>query len=188
MKDLIACCGLDCETCDARIATVTNDAALRQKTERLWSEMNHVPITKEMGEAVLATADIGKADKGRHTTTGREMFCSRFGGVLIDTPGMRELGAESADFGKTFDDIEELAKHCKFRDCIHVSEPGCAILEASENGTLKSRRFQNYCKLKNEAGYDGLTAKEIEVKKLERMFKDVGRMKNVRKYAKEKRK
>lgn len=141
-----------------------------------------------LGEAVLATADIGKADKGRHTTTGREMFCSRFGGVLIDTPGMRELGAESADLGKTFDDIEELAKHCKFRDCTHVSEPGCAILAALENGTLESRRFQNYCKLKNEAGYDGLTAKEIEVKKLERMFKDVGGMKNVRKYAKEKRK
>ena len=145
-------------------------------------------INRLLGEAALATADIGKADKGRHTTTGREMLCSPFGGVLIDTPGMRELGAESADLGKTFDDIDELARHCKFHDCTHVSEPGCAILEALENGTLESRRFQNYCKLKTEAGYDGLTAKKIEAKKFKRMFKDVGGMKNVKKYAKEKRK
>lgn len=145
-------------------------------------------INRLLGEDVLATANTGKADKGRHTTIAREMFCSPFGGVLIDTPGMRELGAESVDLGKTFDDIDELARQCKFHDCTHVSEPGCAILEALENGTLDSRRFQNYCKLKIEAGYDGLSAKEIEVKKLERMFKDVGGMKNVRKYANEKRK
>lgn len=145
-------------------------------------------INKLLGEEILATADIGKADKGRHTTTGREMFPSPFGGVLIDTPGMRELGAESADLGKTFDDIEELASRCKFHDCTHVNEPGCAILEALVNGTLDHRRFQNYSKLKTEAGYDGLNAKEIEVKKLERMFKDVGGMKNIRKFAKQQRK
>ncbi|RPF48243.1 ribosome biogenesis GTPase [Hydrogenoanaerobacterium saccharovorans] len=142
-------------------------------------------INKLLGEDVLTTADIGKADKGRHTTTGREMFSSPFGGVLIDTPGMRELGAESVDLGKTFDDIEELAGRCKFRDCTHTNEPGCAILDALANGTLDSRRFENYCKLKIEAGYDGLNAKEIEVKKLERMFKNVGGMKNMRKFAKE---
>lgn len=145
-------------------------------------------INKLLGEDILATADIGKADKGRHTTTGREMFPSPFGGVLIDTPGMRELGAESADLGKTFDDIEELASHCKFRDCTHTNEPDCAILEALAKGTLDRRRFENYCKLKIEAGYDGLNAKEIEIKKLERMFKDVGGMKNMRKFAKEQRK
>lgn len=145
-------------------------------------------INKLLGEDVLATADIGKADKGRHTTTGREMFSSPFGGVLIDTPGMRELGAESADLGKTFDDIEELVSQCRFHDCTHTNEPGCAILETLQNGTLDSRRYQNYCKLKTEAGYDGLNAKEIEIKKLERMFKDVGGMKNMRKFAKEQRK
>lgn len=145
-------------------------------------------INKLLGEEILATADIGKADKGRHTTTGREMFPSPFGGVLIDTPGMRELGAESADLGKTFDDIEELASRCKFHDCTHVNEPGCAILEALNNNTLDHRRFQNYCKLKTEASYDGLNAKEIEVKKLERMLKDVGGMKNMRKFSKQQRK
>ncbi len=145
-------------------------------------------INKLLGEDMLATSGIGKSDKGRHTTTGREMFPSHFGGVLIDTPGMRELGAESADLGKTFDDIEELVNRCKFHDCTHVNEPGCAILEALDNGTLDHRRFQNYCKLKTEAGYDGLHSKEIEVKKLDRMFKDVGGMKNMRKFAKEQRK
>lgn len=142
-------------------------------------------INRLLGEDVLATSEIGKTDKGRHTTTGREMFRSPFGGVLIDTPGMRELGAESVNLDKTFDDIEELAGCCKFHDCTHVSEPGCAILEALSNGALDSRRFENYRKLKIEAGYDGLNAKEIEVKKLERMFKDVGGMKNIRRFAKE---
>lgn len=145
-------------------------------------------INKLLGEEILATADTGKADKGRHTTTGREMFPSPFGGVLIDTPGMRELGAESVDLGKTFDEVEELASRCKFHDCAHINEPGCAILEALDNGTLDPRRFRNYAKLKTEAGYDGLKAKEIEVKKLERMFKDVGGMKNIRKFAKQQRK
>ncbi len=145
-------------------------------------------INKILGEDILATAELGNAEKGRHTTTGREMFRSPLGGVLIDTPGMRELGAYTADLGKTFDDIEELSKHCKFHNCTHTNEPDCAILEALEDGSLEQRRFDNYVKLKNEAGYEGLNAKEIEVKKLERMFKDVGGMKNMRKFAKEQRK
>lgn len=142
-------------------------------------------INKLIGEEVLATAGIGKADKGRHTTTGREMFRSSYGGVLIDTPGMRELGAESADIDKVFDDIEELANHCKFYDCTHTNERGCAILESLANGTLDHRRFQNYCKLKTEIGYDGLNAKEIEAKKMERMFKHIGGVKNRHKFVKE---
>ncbi len=145
-------------------------------------------INKLMGTEVLTTSEIGKADKGRHTTTGREMFLSPCGGVLIDTPGMRELGAESADLSKTFDDIEELASRCKFNNCTHTSEPGCTILQALSDGKLEQRRLDSYIKLKIEAGYDGLNSKEIEVKKLERMFKDVGGMKNIRKFAKEKRK
>lgn len=145
-------------------------------------------INKLMGTEVLTTNEIGKADKGRHTTTGREMFPSPFGGVLIDTPGMRELGAESADLSKTFDDIEELASRCKFNNCTHTSEPGCAILQALSDGKLEQRRLGSYLKLKIEAGYDGLNSKEIEVKKLERMFKDVGGMKKIRKFAKDKRK
>lgn len=145
-------------------------------------------INKLMGEEVLLTKEIGKADKGKHTTTGREMFPSPFGGVLIDTPGMRELGAESADLSKTFDDVEGLAAQCKFSNCTHTNEPGCAIIKALNEGIIDQRRLNSYLKLKKEAGYDGLNAKEIEIKKLERMFKDVGGMKNVRKFANDKRK
>ena len=145
-------------------------------------------INKLLGEEALRTKEIGKADKGRHTTTGREMFPSPFGGVLIDTPGMRELGAESADLSKTFEDVEGLATQCKFSNCTHTNEPGCAIIKAINEGVIDQRRLNSYLKLKIEAGYDGLNAKEIENKKLERMFKDVGGMKNARKFASEKRK
>lgn len=144
-------------------------------------------INRLLGTDALATSDIGKEDKGRHTTTGREMFISPFGGVLIDTPGMRELGAECADLSKTFDDIEALIEQCKFHDCSHTKEPGCAIQMALEDGSLSQRRWNNYCKLKDEAGYEGLSSKEIEEKKFERMFKDVGGMKNARKFAKKQR-
>lgn len=145
-------------------------------------------INRLLGTEMLDTSEIGKADKGRHTTTGREMFPSPFGGVLIDTPGMRELGADSVDLEKVFDDIEELACSCRFSDCTHTNEPGCGILQAVKDGTLEQRRVDSYLKLKTEAGYEGLNAREIENKKLERMFKEVGGMKNARKFAKEKRK
>lgn len=145
-------------------------------------------INKLLGAPVITTQEIGKGDKGRHTTTGREMFPCPLGGVVIDTPGMREMGAESADLSKTFAEIEELAQHCRFRDCAHTNEPGCAVLAAVETGELDSRRLESYHKLELEASYDGLSSKEIEVKKCERLFKDVGGMKNVRRYAREHRK
>ena len=141
-------------------------------------------INRLLGEEVLETKEIGKADKGRHTTTGREMFPCPLGGVVIDTPGMREMGAESVDLSRTFHEIEELASQCKFRDCSHTNEPGCAVLAALEDGRIDQRRLDSYFKLQHEAGYDGLSSKEIEVKKLERMFKEVGGMKNARKFAK----
>ena len=141
-------------------------------------------INTLLGEELLATAAIGNDDKGKHTTTCREMFPSPFGGVLIDTPGMRELGAESADLLTTFDDITELALSCKFHNCTHTNDPDCAITAALEDGTLDSRRFANYLKLRTEAGYDGLSSQQIEVKKLERF----GGMKKMRKVGKDQRK
>lgn len=144
-------------------------------------------INKLMGTEVLATGEIGKADKGRHTTTGRELFPLPCGGAVIDTPGMRELGAESVDLSKSFDDIETLAAGCKFANCTHTNEPGCEVRQALSDGVIDQRRLNSYFKLKQEAGYDGLNSKQIEVKKLERMFQEVGGMKNARKFAKEKR-
>lgn len=141
-------------------------------------------INKLLGSPVITTQEIGKGDKGRHTTTGREMFPCPLGGVVIDTPGMREMGAESADLSKAFVDIEELAQHCRFRNCTHTNEPGCAVLAAVESGELESRRLESYHKLEHETSYDGLSSKEIEVKKCERLFKEVGGMKNARRFFK----
>ncbi len=125
----------------------------------------------------LTTAEVGKADKGRHTTTGREMYTSVFGGVIIDTPGMRELGAESVDLSQTFSDIDEIAKNCRYSDCKHESEPGCAVNLAVLEGEIDTRHLENYKKLKVEAGYEGLSSREIEEKKFERF----GGVRNLRK-------
>lgn len=142
-------------------------------------------INSLLGSYAITTQEIGRGDKGRHTTTGRELFPCPLGGVVIDTPGMREMGVESAELSRAFSDIEELARHCKFRDCTHVSEPGCAVLEAVRRGELDQRRLDSYHKLEHEISYDGLNSKEIEVRKSERMFKEIGGMKNARRFAKE---
>lgn len=145
-------------------------------------------INQMLGETMLETKEIGKGDKGRHTTTGRELFPCPLGGVVIDTPGMRELGVQSADLSKSFADMEELAQQCKFNDCTHTNEPGCAIQKALSEGLIDQRRLDSYFKLKNESSYEGLNSRQIEKQKIGRMFKDVGGMKNARKFAKEKRK
>lgn len=137
-----------------------------------------------LGSNVIQTNQIGKGDKGRHTTTGRQMLPCPLGGVVIDTPGMREMGVDSADTNTTFADIEEPAQGCRFADCTHTEEPGCAVLAAVDAGMLDQRRLDSYLKLELEAGYEGLSSKEIEAKKFERMFKDVGGMKAGRKNVK----
>lgn len=145
-------------------------------------------INTLLADKKIVTNETGRDDKGRHTTTGKEMFPCPLGGVLIDTPGMRELGIESADISKSFTEIDNFAQHCKFSDCSHTTEPGCEVRKALDNGLIDQRRLDNYFKLKHEAGYEGLNSKEIENKKLERMFKDVGGRKGVRDLIKEKRK
>ena len=138
-----------------------------------------------LGEEALATATLGHLDKGRHTTTSREMLLLPNGGIVIDTPGMREIGVENADLAKSFADIEALARQCRFSDCTHTSEPGCAVRQAIAEGKLDERRLANFEKIKREAKYDGLDARKLESAKAEAMFKDVGGMKNVRKYIRE---
>jgi len=94
-------------------------------------------------------------DKGRHTTTHRELVQLPNGAVLIDTPGMRELQLwESKDgLSETFSDIDELARSCRFRDCKHQDEPGCAVTEAMEHGTLEAVRLVSYNKLQKELAF-----------------------------------
>jgi ribosome biogenesis GTPase len=145
-------------------------------------------INKLIGEDIFETKEIRNDDRGRHTTTKRELILLPEGGVVIDTPGMRELGIEGADFSKAFADIDDLSQMCRFSDCTHTKEPGCAVRNAVEDGSLSVERLESYFKLKKEAKYDGLNSKQIETEKVKRMFKDVGGMKNARKFFKEKNK
>ncbi|MFP1624953.1 ribosome small subunit-dependent GTPase A [Streptomyces sp. 5K101] len=106
-----------------------------------------------IGEHVMdvrATRDVD--GKGRHTTTTRNLLVLPGGGVLIDTPGVRGVGLWDAEagVGQVFSEIEELAEHCRFHDCAHGAEPGCAVLAAIEEGTLPERRLDSYRKLVRE--------------------------------------
>jgi ribosome biogenesis GTPase len=143
-------------------------------------------INRLIGKNIIQTNEIRNDDKGRHTTTRREMFILPDGGVVIDTPGMREIAIESANLSKTFADIDELSTKCKFNDCTHSNEPNCAVQEAIKSGLLSKNRFESYLKLKKEIKYEGLNSRQIENEKLNEMFKDVGGIKSARKFIKEK--
>lgn len=97
-----------------------------------------------MGQDVFATKEIREDDdKGRHTTTFRQLLKLPTGGIVIDTPpGMRELRIQTGDLAKTFEDIEQLAAQCKFKDCQHQTEPGCAVQQAITAGELSAERFE----------------------------------------------
>ncbi len=112
-------------------------------------------INRLLGEEKLKTGAIRSDGKGRHTTTSREMFLIPGGGIVIDTPGMRELGLWDASTGieKTFSDIEALASKCRFSDCSHSGEPGCAVLAAIEKGELSKERLFSFKKLQSENAY-----------------------------------
>ena len=108
------------------------------------------------GSQVQLTAAVREGDsKGRHTTTSRSLHVLPQGGLLLDSPGMREL--QIADVGSSvsvlFDDVEELFTHCRFSDCAHGQEPGCAVRAAIEVGDLDERRYESYQKLKREERY-----------------------------------
>lgn len=106
-----------------------------------------------LGQEVFATNAVRAADKkGRHTTVHRELRPLPNGGTLIDTPGLRGIGLWDAAEGieKTFSDIESLAAQCRFGDCAHNGEPGCAVLAAIDGGELTQRRFDSYRKLAKE--------------------------------------
>lgn len=145
-------------------------------------------INRLYGEDFIETREIRNDDKGKHTTTRRDLFILPMGGMVIDTPGMREIGLESADIDKAFSDIDELSEMCKFNDCTHTSEPNCAVLQAVYDGVLSSERLESYRKLKKETKYEGLNAKQIETAKINQMFGGIGGMKNARRFIKEKNK
>jgi len=113
-------------------------------------------INRLAGKEVMRTAPVRESDgKGRHTTSHRELVLLPSGGLLLDTPGMREIQLWSAEegLGKSFTDIDAFAADCRFADCSHESEPGCAVIVAVERGELAAERLESFMKLKKELAY-----------------------------------
>lgn len=135
-------------------------------------------LAMSMGVGSLATQEIRDDDsKGRHTTTARWIHRLDAGGLLIDTPGMRELQLADCESGvaEVFDDIVRLADSCRFRDCGHQSEPGCAVQAAIESGDLDQRRLASYRKLQAEQARNAKSLHELhyESRKRGQFYKSV---------------
>ncbi len=104
-----------------------------------------------LGKDLLKTAEIRENDgRGRHTTTHRQLFPLDGGGAVIDSPGIRELALDDSDVDEVFEDITDLELECRFNDCTHGNEPGCALKQAIRDGRLDPKRFNSYMKLKAE--------------------------------------
>lgn len=133
-----------------------------------------------LGKDIMRTDAIGqKTHRGRHVTSHRELIVLDNGGILIDTPGMREIGLADSSSGLeiTFDRIIELSHNCKFKDCTHTNEIGCLVIEAVTSGEIDQMSYENYLKMEKENTYFELTVVEKHKKN-----KEFGKMlKNVKK-------
>lgn len=115
------------------------------------------------GKTIMKTETISQStNKGRHVTSHRELIVLESGGILIDNPGMREVGiADTADgLETTFNRIVKLSRNCKFKDCTHTNETGCSVLEALEKGTIDKSSYDNYLKMEKEKAYFQSTVEE----------------------------
>ena len=124
-----------------------------------------------IGNDKFETQPVSKIQsKGRHTTTSRQLVRLKNGAMVIDTPGMRELGSMSVDDGldETFSEILEISQNCKFTNCSHTNEKGCAILAAIEAGDLSEQRYQNYLKMKKESDFNQMSY--LEKRKKDKSF------------------
>lgn len=133
-------------------------------------------INKIIGEDMIETAEIREDDKGRHTTTHRELIPLKNGACVIDTPGMRELGMWNNESGlnEVFSDIEQLVSQCRFSNCTHTCEPGCAILRSLKNGTLSQERWDSYRKLTAENKYATDESAYMQEKRMK--FKEIAKI------------
>jgi ribosome biogenesis GTPase len=116
-----------------------------------------------LGDKLLEVNEISEAtNKGKHTTTHRELILLDNGAILIDTPGMREVGMTEGAAGieMTFDQINELGKTCRFSDCNHTDEPGCKVLEAVDEGLISMEELENYKKLERQSEHFSATIAE----------------------------
>ncbi|WP_271271170.1 ribosome small subunit-dependent GTPase A [Aliamphritea hakodatensis] len=120
-------------------------------------------INTLLGQSALLTGEARTSDdKGRHTTTARTLHLMNDGGILLDTPGMRELQLADCETGvqETFADITELAERCRYSDCQHQSEPGCAVTEALQAEKIDARRLANYLSLMREQAHNAASLAE----------------------------
>lgn len=140
-------------------------------------------INQLIGRASLETGDVSGTGEGRHITVRRELIRLEGGALVIDNPGMREFGIMDAEagIGGRFADITTLASSCRYRDCSHSGEPGCAVLGALESGELNQAHYENFLKLRKESAFHQMS--QIERRKRDRNF---GRMvKSVKKHRRE---
>lgn len=133
-------------------------------------------INKLIGDDVIPTSGIRNDDKGRHTTTHRELIELTNGAFVIDTPGMRELGMWESEEGieTAFADIEDLISRCRFSNCSHQNEPGCAVKAALADGKLSEGRWNSFVKLSLESEYAENTSAYLEGKK--KKFKEIAKI------------
>jgi ribosome biogenesis GTPase / thiamine phosphate phosphatase len=137
-------------------------------------------VNRLMGRAIQETQEVRESDsKGRHTTTARELFSLPGGALLIDTPGLRELQLWNAEeaLQQTFADIEELASKCRFGNCTHGSEPGCAVQAAITGGALEAARLENQKKLEREEKFQQMKIdpdlRQEEKERVRKLHKEV---------------
>ena len=119
-------------------------------------------INRLLGREAFDTRSVSSTGEGVHTTSRRHLLMLDNGAMLVDTPGMRELGLVGTDAGldAAFQDIGDFALNCRFPDCTHMHEPGCAVLAALESGELSDERYESYLKLKKEADFHSLSYAE----------------------------
>lgn len=139
------------------------------------------------GRTIMRTNTISQStNKGRHVTTHRELIILENGGILVDNPGMREVGIADTTSGLeiTFDKIVSLSQNCKFKDCTHTRETGCSILEAVEKGDIDKNSYENYLKLEREKAHFELTVveKRKKDKELGKIIKNYKKGMNKNKY------
>jgi ribosome biogenesis GTPase len=128
-------------------------------------------INKLLGEDIIKTENISiGTGRGKHATTKREMYFLKNGGIVVDNPGMREVGMAdtSAGIDSLFDEITALADKCKYADCMHIQEPGCEVLYALKSGKLDKEKYSNYISLKKEVEHYEMT--ELEKREKDRQF------------------
>lgn len=120
-------------------------------------------INELLGESRIRTGDISSySDRGKHTTTSRQMYFLESGGIVIDNPGMREVDVTESARGvdSSFDEIAALAGGCRYADCAHTHEDDCAVIRAVRSGELEEDKYSNFLKLKKESKYCGMSAAE----------------------------